>query len=232
MNLKVLLPFDIFADKKEVSLVVIDTSGGSFGILPHRLDCVAALVPGILTYETKNDGTVYVAVDEGVLVKVGAEVLVSVRQAIAGSDLSKLHDAVKQEFLKLNEREQTVRTAIHKMETGLDWPTSRSFNMDDELTNQPTKEATGLRPRSARPSHTQAAATKRRNTRCVVWSRDVRTDWLVRCRAYSDWRDAWLVAGPAPSWNAFLDADVVGHWFGNRVRQCLAMGRSARQGHA
>lgn len=119
MNLKVLLPSNIFTNKKEVSLVVIDTSGGSFGILPHRLDCVAAIVPGILTYETKADGTVYVAVDEGVLVKVDAEVLVSVRQAIAGSDLSKLHEVVKEEFLKINEREQTVRTAIHKMETGL-----------------------------------------------------------------------------------------------------------------
>ena len=42
---------------------------GSFGLLPHRLDCVAALVPGILTYETKEDGTVYLAVDQGVLVK-------------------------------------------------------------------------------------------------------------------------------------------------------------------
>lgn len=119
MNLKVLLPFDIFADKKEVSLVVIETSDGSFGILPRRLDCVAALVPGIMTYETREHGTVYVAVDEGVLVKVGAEVLVSVRHAIAGTDLSKLHDAVNQEFLKLNEREQTVRTAIHKMESAL-----------------------------------------------------------------------------------------------------------------
>ena len=119
MNLKIMLPFDIFADKKEVSLVVIETSDGSFGILSHRLDCVAALVPGILTYETKEDGTVYVAVDEGVLVKVGVEVLVSVRHAIAGTDLSKLHDAVNQEFLKVNEREQIVRTAIHKMESAL-----------------------------------------------------------------------------------------------------------------
>lgn len=119
MNLKILLPFDIFADKKEVALIVVDTSGGSFGILPHRLDCAAAVVPGILTYETKEDGKVYVAVDEGVLVKTGAEVLVSVRQAIAGPDLSQLHDAVKQQFLKLNEREETVRTAMHKMESGL-----------------------------------------------------------------------------------------------------------------
>jgi F-type H+-transporting ATPase subunit epsilon len=119
MNLKVLLPFEIFAEKTDVSRIVAETSEGSFGILPHRLDCVAALAPGILTYETKEDGTVYVAVDEGVLVKYGPDVLVSVRQAIGGTDLGRLHEAVKHEFLTLDEREKTVRTAVIKMESAL-----------------------------------------------------------------------------------------------------------------
>ena len=48
MNLKILLPFQIFAEKTNVSRIVAETREGSFGILPHRLDCVAALVPGIL----------------------------------------------------------------------------------------------------------------------------------------------------------------------------------------
>ena len=52
MNLKVLLPFQIFAEKTGVSRIVAETREGSFGLLPHRLDCVAALAPGILTYET------------------------------------------------------------------------------------------------------------------------------------------------------------------------------------
>jgi F-type H+-transporting ATPase subunit epsilon len=117
MNLKILLPFDIFADKTDVLRIVAETSEGSFGILPHRLDCVAALVPGILTYETKAAGTVYVAVNEGLLVKAGANVLVSIRNAIGGTDLSKLHDAVKHEFLNLDERERSVRTAVTKMES-------------------------------------------------------------------------------------------------------------------
>ena len=86
MNLKILLPFEIFAEKTDVSRIVAETREGSFGILPHRLDCVAALAPGILTYETQEDGTVYLAVDEGVLVKAGADVLVSVRHAIGGTD--------------------------------------------------------------------------------------------------------------------------------------------------
>ena len=87
MNLKILLPFEIFAQKSGVKRIVAETADGSFGLLPHRLDCVAALAPGILTYETKEEGMVYLAVDEGVLVKTGGDVLVSVRQAIGGTDL-------------------------------------------------------------------------------------------------------------------------------------------------
>jgi F-type H+-transporting ATPase subunit epsilon len=116
MNLKILLPFQVFADKANVSRIVAETRDGAFGLLPHRLDCVAALAPGILTFETAEEGTVYLAVDEGVLVKTGADVLVSVRRAIAGSDLGQLHEAVKREYLTLDNHEKDVRTAVAKME--------------------------------------------------------------------------------------------------------------------
>jgi len=118
MNLKVLLPFQVFVEKAGVSRVVAETSEGSFGLLPHRLDCVAALTPGILIYETESDGEVFVAVDEGVLVKAGADVLVSVRRAIAGADLGQLRDLVTQEFLTLDERERSVRSVMAKLEAG------------------------------------------------------------------------------------------------------------------
>jgi F-type H+-transporting ATPase subunit epsilon len=118
MNLKVLLPFQIFADKTGVSRIVAETHDGSFGLLPHRLDCVAALEPGILTYETEADGEVFLAVDEGVLVKTGPDVLVSVRRALEGKDLGQLRDLVKQEFLILDEHEQSVRTVMAKLESG------------------------------------------------------------------------------------------------------------------
>ena len=95
-----------------------ETREGSFELLPHRLDCVAALVPGILTYGTKEKETVFVAIDEGVLVKAGADVLISVRRAIGGTDLGQLHEAVKREFVKLDEGERIVRAAIAKMESG------------------------------------------------------------------------------------------------------------------
>jgi F-type H+-transporting ATPase subunit epsilon len=119
MNLKVLLPFQVFAEKSDVLRIVAETGQGSFGLLPHRLDCVAALTPGILIYETKTEGEVYIAVDEGVLVKTGLDVLVSVRRALSGTDLGQLHALVKKEFLTLDEREQSVRTVMAKLETGL-----------------------------------------------------------------------------------------------------------------
>jgi len=117
MNLKVLLPFQVFADKSGVSRIIAETRDGSFGILPHRLDCVAALAPGILTYQLGNEAEVYVAVHEGVLVKTGLSVLVSVRNAIGGTDLGQLHQAVDREFLHRNEREQSVRSVMAKMES-------------------------------------------------------------------------------------------------------------------
>jgi len=118
VNLKVLLPFQVFAEKTGVSRIVAETPDGSFGILPRRLDCVAALAPGILIYETAGDGEVFLAVDEGVLVKTGPDVLVSVRRAIGGTDLGQLREAVEKEFLTLDEHEQSTRTVMAKLETG------------------------------------------------------------------------------------------------------------------
>ena len=118
MHLKILLPFQVYANKTEVTRIEAETREGSFGLLPRRLDCVAALVPGILIYQTGSGGEVLVAVDEGVLIKTGAEVLVSVRRAIGGTDLGQLHAAVEKEFLTLDEDEQSVRSAVAKLETG------------------------------------------------------------------------------------------------------------------
>ena len=118
MHLKVLLPFRVFTDQRGVTRIVAETLKGSFGLLPHRRDCVAALVPGVLTYETDADGEVFLAVDEGVLIKAGAEVLVSVRRASGGTDLEQLRDAVQREFLNLDEQARNVRDATSKLESG------------------------------------------------------------------------------------------------------------------
>ncbi len=118
MHLKILLPFKVFADINNVSNIVMETSNGSYGLLPNRLDCVAALVPGIFMYETKSEGTKYLAVDAGVMVKAGGEVLVSVRNAIGGVELGELSALVKEKFTQQDEIENNTLTMTAKLESG------------------------------------------------------------------------------------------------------------------
>jgi F-type H+-transporting ATPase subunit epsilon len=117
MRLKVLLPYQIFVDEFGVNHVMVVTRAGAFGLLPHRLDCTAAILPGILAYRNKTGEDVYLAVDEGVLIKTGPEVTISVRNAIGGQDLGKLRAAVEREFLNLDERERSLRNLIAKVES-------------------------------------------------------------------------------------------------------------------
>jgi F-type H+-transporting ATPase subunit epsilon len=119
MQLRILLPFRVFAIVANVTRISVMTPAGSFGLLPHRLDCATVLSPGLLSYSTATTSEVYLAVDAGVLIKTGAEVLVCVRHAIAGADLGHLHQAVEQEFLNLSEQEKSIRTTLAQLESGL-----------------------------------------------------------------------------------------------------------------
>lgn len=118
MQLRILLPFRVFAEVEAVSRIVVETTAGSMGLLPQRLDCVASLVLGILEYQTEANGIVYVALDEGVMAKTGATVLISVRRAIDGSDLGQLHAQVVEEFLTRSVEEQATRSVMAKLEAG------------------------------------------------------------------------------------------------------------------
>lgn len=116
LQLKVLLPSRVFAEKSQVLRMVVESSQGTVGILPNRRDCVMALVPGILVYETAEAGEGYLALDEGVLVKAGGCVQIAVRNAIGGMALDQLQQAVEQEFLQLDEQEKAMRTILGKLE--------------------------------------------------------------------------------------------------------------------
>lgn len=116
MHLKILLPFKVFADVEQVQRLVLETNAGSYGLLPQRLDCTAALVPGILQYET-NEGIKYVAIDKGILVKTGNEVLVSVRNAIGNAPLGQLKTLVETQLKQVEEKETGTRSVMAKLES-------------------------------------------------------------------------------------------------------------------
>lgn len=118
MKLKVLLPTEVFVDE-EVKKVTAEAGNGSFCLLPRHIDFVAALVPGLLSFETEMEGEeVFLAVAEGVLVKSGHEVLVSVRSAVKGGELGELRRIVEEKFKVLDDKEKTARTAMGRIEAG------------------------------------------------------------------------------------------------------------------
>ncbi len=114
MRLKVLLPTKILIDR-EVTGVVAEAADGSFGILPRHIDFVAALVPGILSFQAA-EGEEFLAIDEGVLVKCASLVMVSTRRAVSSKDLGKLKKTVEEEFLTLDDRERKTRSILTKLE--------------------------------------------------------------------------------------------------------------------
>ena len=117
MNLKVLLPAEVLIEE-DVAKVTAEAHNGFFCLLPKHVDFAAAIVPGILSFETAGGRETFVAVDEGILIKCGQEVLVSTRNAVRGPDLGQLRRTVEERFKVLDDREKTARAAMVKIEAG------------------------------------------------------------------------------------------------------------------
>ena len=117
MNLKVSIPSAVILEKTEVIRIVAESTNGFFGLLPSRLDCTACLVSGILLFETKQGGERFVAVDEGVLVKTGPNVHVSVRNAEVALELGTVHQIIKEQILKRSEQEKRMRSMLAKLQS-------------------------------------------------------------------------------------------------------------------
>ncbi len=118
MMLKILLPAEVML-KQEVKKIVAEAENGSFCLMPNHIDFVATLAPGIFTYEPLGGGQELLAMDVGTLVKKGADVLVSTRNAVRAPDLGKLKDVVVRQYDVLDEREKMVRSAAARLEASL-----------------------------------------------------------------------------------------------------------------
>ncbi|MGA7953843.1 MAG: F0F1 ATP synthase subunit epsilon [Gloeobacterales cyanobacterium] len=118
MKLKIILPTKILLEI-EVTKVTAEAENGCFCLLPHHIDYVTALVPGLLAFVAMNGQEHFLAVDSGILVKCGMEVLVSTSQAVLGGDLGMLKQTIEQEFQVLDERETKMRSVLAKLEANL-----------------------------------------------------------------------------------------------------------------
>jgi F-type H+-transporting ATPase subunit epsilon len=115
MELKVLLPFEEIL-RVDVVKVHAESQSGSFALLPHHADLVSTLVPGILSYQDLDGQEGFVALDEGLLVKRGGQVTVTVRRGVAGGSLETLQETVVEQFLALDEREEQARAVLARLE--------------------------------------------------------------------------------------------------------------------
>ncbi|MDB9539611.1 F0F1 ATP synthase subunit epsilon [Anabaenopsis arnoldii] len=115
MKIKILLPTKILLEEPATKINA-EAENGAFGILPNHIDFVTALVPSILSFVTPQGQENFLAVDQGILVKCGNQVLISTRQAIRGNNLETLQQTVETEFKKLNEKQKMARSAAAKLE--------------------------------------------------------------------------------------------------------------------
>ena len=118
MFLKVLLPSEVLIDRP-VTKVTAEAENGSFCILPRHIDFVAALIPGILSFEVESGRESFLAVNEGILVKCGAEVLVSTLNAVESDNLEQLQQTVERQYRVLDDREKLTRSALAKFEASI-----------------------------------------------------------------------------------------------------------------
>lgn len=115
MDLKILLPTEVFLET-EATKIVAEAGDGFFGLLPRHVDFVSALVPGIFTYWDNDGNEIFIAIDSGLLVKYGQNVLVSTRNAVCGQDLDELETLINETFNVIDEQDRTARRAVSRME--------------------------------------------------------------------------------------------------------------------
>ncbi len=118
MKIKIVLPTEILIEE-EVIKVIAEAENGSFCLLPRHVGFVAALVPGVVSLFSPAGSEKFVAVNKGILVKCGPEVLISTRSAVIGPDLGALKKTIEDRFRVMDDREKKARSAVAKLEANL-----------------------------------------------------------------------------------------------------------------
>lgn len=115
MRLNVYLPSQVMFQAAIQKLRAYSPQG-SFTLLPRHIDYISALAAGIVAIETKQEETLYLATDEGILIKQGEQVSISTRNAILNHDLGKIRTALYEEFRQRDRREERAREALFRLQ--------------------------------------------------------------------------------------------------------------------
>ncbi|MBD3346649.1 MAG: F0F1 ATP synthase subunit epsilon [Chitinivibrionales bacterium] len=115
MKLTIMIPTGVIYDK-QIKKVTVETNNGRYTLLPNHIDFITLVVPGIIDLEQENNSHVFIAADEGVLVKQKDNVWVSLRNAVKGGELGSLQTTVDEHYRTISEKEQKNRTSIARLE--------------------------------------------------------------------------------------------------------------------
>ncbi|MFK7818712.1 MAG: F0F1 ATP synthase subunit epsilon [Planctomycetaceae bacterium] len=118
MDLRILVPGRVLLSE-QATKIVAESRSGSFCLLPRHIDFLTALSPGLLSFVQDGNVERFIAVDEGILVKRGTEVLVSTRHAVIGDDIESLRSTVRDDFLAIDSSERSARSAMARLELDL-----------------------------------------------------------------------------------------------------------------
>ena len=118
MRLKVLLPTEILIDE-DVVKIIAEAENGSFCLLPRHIDFVSVLAQGILTFVTPEGKEEFAALDGGILVKAGGDVLVSSQSGVRSTELGRLKQTVVEEYRGRSEREKKALSAGARLEADI-----------------------------------------------------------------------------------------------------------------
>jgi len=115
VNLIIFLPEKTYWQGR-VKKVVGEAKDGSFCLLPAHIDFVTIMIPGIFYALTEEDQEIYLAINEGVLLKTGKDVTLATRNAIKGESLGSLKRQVEEDFKKVDQQDRKARQALQKLE--------------------------------------------------------------------------------------------------------------------
>ena len=118
MRVTMRLPTRILFDGRAVRLTGV-APDGAFGILPNHVDFVTALVPSVLTLRLADGTEEIFGLDEGLLVKKGQDVSLSVLRGVRGDDLGSLKETVAARFVQMDEDEREARSAMSRLEANM-----------------------------------------------------------------------------------------------------------------
>lgn len=115
MRLLLSVPIGVVLDTP-ASKVTGESDQGSFTLLPRHADGVMLLKQGLLSYLDEDGEEVFVAIDEGVLVKADRDVRVACRRAVVAGDLANAKVALTRHLDQQSDHDRRARAALLSLE--------------------------------------------------------------------------------------------------------------------